>query len=359
MASASGKSPADPAKVDRHLGLTLRRDQCGAGADLSPKALAGMNLFGQLQGRRAGRQKSAIGNAQPVTFSTIGADFDPCVSPDGSKIAYASTSHSRHADIFVKRVGSTAITQLTNDPANDVMPAFSRDGKRIAFCSDRTGNWDIYVMSASGGQAVQITDGPNDDLHPSFSPDGSQLVYCSYGSAANQWELVVVDLNHPGIRHIIGRGLFPTWSPDGQSILFQRARQRGTRWFSIWAVRYAGGQASSPTELASSPDAAVITPNWSADGKHIVFCTVVDPAVDDLHGPRSADIWVMNADGSGRSRLTNGQLLNLEPTWSKDGTIYFASNRAKNGVETIWAMRPDQAIGLSDASDRSVARGGN
>lgn len=348
LASAAGDPSPSAARAADHLGRALRRTPPSKQHNLSANNLARMNLFGQLQGKSHHREKFVTENLQRITFSTIGADFDPAISPDGSKIVYASTSYSKKADIFVKRVGSTAITQLTNDPSNDVMPAWSPHGKRIAFCSDRSGNWNIYMMSDAGGQAVQITDDPTDDLHPSFSPDGSKLVYCSYGSATNQWELVVIDLSNPGTKHIIGRGLFPSWAPNGKAILFQRARQRGTRWFSVWAVNYANGQASSPTELASSPNAAVITPAWSPNGQHIVFCTVIDPAADDCKGPEAADIWVMNADGSGRSCLTSGQFMNLEPTWSRDGTIYFVSNRAKNGIENIWSLRPDQALGLAN-----------
>ena len=60
----------------------------------------------------------------------------------------------------MKTVESRVVTQITNDPANDLMPRFSPDGSRIAFASDRSGNWDIYVMPATGGKPIQVTEVP-------------------------------------------------------------------------------------------------------------------------------------------------------------------------------------------------------
>ena len=69
-----------------------------------------------------------------------------------------------------------------------------------------------------------------------FSPDGKKLVYCSRGERSGQWQLVTIDIENPTTKRYIGHGLFPQWSPKGNTILFQRARERGTRWFSVWTV---------------------------------------------------------------------------------------------------------------------------
>jgi TolB protein len=98
------------------------------------------------------------------------------------------------------------------------------------------------------------------------------------------------------------------------------------------------------TEIAASSNAAVITPEWSPDGSRIVFCTVIDPGADEQLRPGQADLWVMNADGTGRVRLTNGQFANLQPTWSAEGSIFFVSDRSPEGIDNVWAMRPDRAI---------------
>src|SRR5262249_28432303 len=162
-------------------------------------------------------------------------------------------------------VESRVVTQLTNDPANDVMPRISPDGGRIAFASNRSGNWDIYVMPITGGRAIQLTNGAADDLHPSWSPDGTQLAFSTPGEASGQRDLWVTGVGASGVAKFLGYGLFPEWCPKGGTgtagadrIAFQKSRERGDRAFGIWTVDYKDGQAGTTTEVASSPIAACI-----------------------------------------------------------------------------------------------------
>jgi Tol biopolymer transport system component len=325
--------------------------------NMANKSVGALGLYGQLPQQNPSQTSplDGTGNVRRVTFTTEGADFDPDIDPTGSLLVYASTSHRESSDIYLKRVDGSAVTQLTNDPANEIMPVFSPDGKRIAFASDRAGNFDIYVMDVAGGRAVQITDQTTDDLHPSFSPDGTRLVYCSIGSPSGQWEMIVVDLANPATKKVIGHGLFPTWSPTDDTILFQRARQRGTRWFSVWTTKLLDGEPTSPTEIAVSTNAAVITPDWSPDGQFVVFCTVIDPAADDHSRPQRADLWIVGADGSGRVKLTAGQYASLLPTWATDGSIYFVSNRGEDAMENIWALKPGAALQLAQPLETPAA----
>lgn len=307
------------------------------------------NLYGQFDQHGTHRESpmDAQGNLSRITFTTEGADFDVEIDPAGQNLYFASTRHRETADIYRQKIGGTAVTQLTSDPANDVMPALSPDGRTIAFASDRSGTWDIYLMDSDGGQVVKLTNDDAHNIHPSFSRDGRQLVYSSYGSQAGVWELVLIDLNRPTKKRIIGHGLFPVWSPTDDTIVFQRARERGSRWFSVWTVNVVDGEAISPTEIAVSSNAAVITPEWSPDGQNIVFCTVIDPQNEDPAHPVKADVWVVNRDGSGRAKLTTGDFANLQPAWSPDGNIYFISDRGVEGIENIWAVKPAQAVVLA------------
>ena len=318
-------------------------------------ALAPLGLFGDLPERSAatgtpGSPLDSPGNVDQITFTNEGSDFDPEVDATGKHLLFASTRHRDNADIYVQKIGGTTVTQLTNDPAKDIMPTFSPDGASIAFASDRSGNWDIYLMDISGGKATQITNGPTHDLHPSFSPDGRKLVYCSYGSKSGQWELVVIDVANPAQRQIIGNGLFPQWSPSGDRIVFQRSREKGTRWFSVWTIDYVDGEARRATEIIAANNAAAITPTWSPDGNFLAFSTVMDPdgtSASAADKPVLADVWVVALDGSSRANLTNNKYANLQPTWSKSGAIYFVSNRGKDGVENVWSLRPDSTLRLA------------
>ncbi|MEM9111668.1 MAG: DPP IV N-terminal domain-containing protein, partial [Planctomycetota bacterium] len=178
----------------------------------------------------------STGQLRRISLTSEGADFDAALDAAGEHLIYSSTRHRETADIYRQRIDGSAITQLTDDQSNDVMPALSPDGKTIAFTSDRSGNWDIYLMDADGGPAVQLTSDRTHEIHPSFSPDGKHLVYSSLSDRSGQWQLVVIDVANPTTKRYIGHGLFPQWSPKNNTILYQRARERGTRWFSVWTV---------------------------------------------------------------------------------------------------------------------------
>ncbi|MBX2850427.1 MAG: DPP IV N-terminal domain-containing protein [Phycisphaeraceae bacterium] len=306
-----------------------------------------IDIFGDMAGRASRTSPlDSTGQLRRISLTDEGADFDVTIDKAGEQLLYSSTRHRKTSDIYRQRIDGSAITQLTDDEHNDVMPSLSPDGKTIAFASDRSGNWDLYLMDADGGPAVQLTNDRTHDIHPSFSPDGKHLVYSSLSDRTGQWQMVVVDVANPTTKRYIGHGLFPQWSPKGKTILYQRARERGTRWFSVWTIELDDrGEAGSPTEIVWSSDFACITPSWSPDGKAVVFCTVTNPEADTQGDrPAQSDVWIAKANGSGRTKMTRGRFANLQPVWSGDNAIYFVSNRGTNGVENIWALDPDDAI---------------
>ena len=286
-----------------------------------------------------------------ITMASEGADFDPSISRDGRFIVFASTQHRPTSDIYLKSTTGRTITQLTSDPGNDVMPAFSPDGQRIAFCSNRNGNWDIFVMPVTGGQALQITSDPSHELHPTWSPDGKKLAFCRLGETSGRWEMWAMEVGGTSSSEFLGYGMFPQWCPvahtgmDGRDrILFQRSRERGDHAFSIWTIDYRAGDASSPTEIASAQGQALINASWAPDGTRIVYATIANPnelatASDKM--PQST-LWMTSIDGSQRVVLTSGPFMNLMPTWSTDGRIYFVSDRT--GVPNIWSIGTEKAI---------------
>ncbi len=301
-----------------------------------------VDVFGEFDGAERGvTGDSAEAGFQQHTFTTEGNDADVTASADGKWIAFASTRHFDRSKIYLQRVGGTSVTQLTSDAAEDAYPSFSPDGHQIAFSSTRSGNWDVYVMDIDGKNLVQVTSAPSQELHPSFSPDGTRLVYCSVGGKNSQWELWTVNLT-TNEKKMIGFGLFPSWSPrkDADRIAFQRARQRGSRWFSLWTLDLVDGEARRVTELALSSNAAIVSPSWSPDGERLAFATIVEPA--NAGGTKShaqQDIWTIDADGANRHRLTDGIGTNLSPFWSVDNRIFFVSDRG--GTECVWSAKSE------------------
>ncbi|MDB5331395.1 MAG: hypothetical protein JWP03_2546 [Phycisphaerales bacterium] len=303
-----------------------------------------VNVFGEVNG--AGPQAVALtGDAafQQHTFTDEGYDGDVCADPTGKLLVFSSTRNSEHAGIYMQHADGTAVTQLTSDNADNAYPTFSPDGKQIAFCSTRAGNWQVYVMDSDGRNVTQVTSGPAQCIHPTFSPDGTRLAYCSLGGRSGQWELWVAD-QKTGEKRMIGYGLFPAWSPDRSvdRIAFQRARQRGSRWFSLWTVDLINGEGRRATEVAQSGNAAILSPTWNPDGKRLAFATVVQPgkgAAVKLKG--QTDIWTIDADGTNRQRLTDGHGVNLMPFWSADNRVFFVSDRG--GTECIWSVRTEPA----------------
>ncbi len=306
---------------------------------------AQLTLFGEFPDRtRIPFQARAASPMEQHTFVAEGADFDVDVSPDGEWIVFSSTRHTLRPNLYLKTIHGRAVTQLTSDPAADVQPAFSPDGKWVAFASDRSGNWDLWMIGVDGGQPTQVTRSLLHEVHPSFSPDGKRLVYCVFNPKAAQWELWTVELARSEARKMIGVGLFPRWSPVGDSIVYQKARQRGGRWFSVWRLDLEGGEPKFPIELAVSAEMALIQPTWSPDGEWVAYGTArlggVGEAGDAAGSPVSSrgEIWIVRSDGSSPVCLTDGQGSSFGPAWSRDGRVYCTS--LQNGVENIWSVKP-------------------
>ena len=301
-----------------------------------------INMFGELgdEGRSNYFTRAAVSLRQH-TFAEIGADLDPDIDSAGRRMVFASTRHNAQPDLYTKSTDGVAVTQLTSDPSADVQPVYSPDDQRVAFASNRSGNWDIWIIGVDGGQPRQVTRGLADEVHPSWSPDGTRLVYCSLPTEGGQWELWITDLAAGTTKRFIGYGLFPEWSPSGDVILYQRARERGSRWFSIWTLTLVDGEPRYPTELAWSSKEAYILPTWSPDGLWFAFAGVPDPAPDDplLAASRGrSDIWIMTADGRGKVRLTDGYTPSYAAAFSVDGRVFFTSGRG--GHDNIWSLMP-------------------
>ena len=181
-------------------------------------------------------------------------------------------------------------------------PAWSPDGRRIAFVSNRDGNPEIYVMNADGSAPTRLTNSPNiwvsEDIEPVWSPDGQRIVFVS--DRDEPYDLYVMNADGSGQTRLTrdnARELGPAWSPDGSKIALSKTLE-------IWVMNPDGTQ---PVNLTNTPGVSEYSPSWSPNGAQIAFSS-------DRDGLNTRAIYVMNADGSGATRLTTSGR-DSDPAW--------------------------------------------
>ncbi len=113
---------------------------------------------------------------QPDRRRRLGSEIEPAWSPDGSRIAFTS-DRDGDAEVFVMNADGTHQAQLTENDEWDGAAAWSPDGSRIAFKSDRDGNDEVYVMNADGAGQTRLTVNPGTDSAPAWSPDGTRIAF--------------------------------------------------------------------------------------------------------------------------------------------------------------------------------------
>jgi TolB protein len=194
----------------------------------------------------------------------VTADNSIVASPtwaSGRKTLYYMSYRAVYADIYSHDLTTGERKVFANYPGSNLSPAVSRDGRKVAFISSKTGSPDLYVADASGGSLVQVTKTKDAESSPTWSPDGSKICYAMDEARA----LYIIPSTGGQPRRLrtdgAGRPTEPDWSPDGKTIVFTSQVKDG---FSLWTVPADGSAA--PTQLVAGED-----PSWAPNSRTVVF----------------------------------------------------------------------------------------
>jgi len=201
------------------------------------------------------------------------------------------------ADIWTADENGQNVQRLTVNKARDAYPRFSPDGKWVAFSSDRTGNLDVFIIAAGGGTAKQLTFHSADDTVLGWTPDGRGVIFSGSRGEDFMAQLYAVSVEG-GLPRKLGpdMGNAASFSPDGQRVAYTPKGQ------AYWRKNYRGS-----------------------------FQT---------------DVWVEDVAAKRFTQLTDFDGMDSWPMWSRDGHIYFVSDRDGNGLTNIW--RTSEAGGKAE-----------
>jgi dipeptidyl aminopeptidase/acylaminoacyl peptidase len=264
---------------------------------------------------------AALALAAPAHAAFPGAD---------GKIAFAS-NRDGNFEIYTVDPDGTNLQRLTHTAADESMPAWSPDGSRIAFQrrDPPTGNIDVWTMFADGSGQVDVTRG----VEPEWSPDGRKLVFARGGVFISDGTSETIASTNPDAR-------IPDWSPDGTTIAYADVARDTSS--DVFSVRPEG---SADTRLTNNFSSSA--PSWSPDGSRIAFMRKAN-----FGAPYNA--WVMNRDGTGQTQLTTGSDDIEYPAWSPSGTRIAIQFRPGGGsTNVIGVMNADgtNATAISTGED--------
>jgi len=198
------------------------------------------------------------------------------------------------------------------------------DGTKIAFVSDRDlnnadtmGNVEIYAMNADGSAQTRVTSGSAINLSPSWSPNGTKIAFhSSPGVVRNVMAPYKIDtMNADGSDRtrltINPEDKHPSWSPDGTKIAFSSSSDQDER-DGAYEIYVMNADGSSRTRLTDN-SAMDLNPSGSPDGSMIAFSSDRDTRKGMWPGP--SEIYVMDADGSKQTRLTDDLAYDGGPSW--------------------------------------------
>jgi Tol biopolymer transport system component len=313
---AGGDTPITPAPVPAAgdsmpppmAGTARSRQWWGAATTVIAVALAGA-LVAWLW-LRADAVPQSI--SRTVT-SGSGADTEPALSPDGTRIAYI-VENGDDQDLWMVDAQGVSATPWKTGAGRLRHPAWSPDGRRLYFESQVNGEPTIFQAESLNGQSTTplIANGGE----PAISPDGKLIAFVRRNGASNEQRVAVAPLDDVRNARFVsreGQGLWdhdgPTWSPDGRELCY-------AAWDGLWVVPVGGGGARQLTQS----DSTDLQPAWSSSG-YIYFSSKRDGL---WH------LWRVPADGGTPSRVTIGLGIERAPTITPDGRALAYSTAREN-----------------------------
>ena len=277
-------------------------------------------------------------------WSQIGADAlvegEMERKPDGFAITFRVWDASRCRRLLRRRYQQSGrdIDRAARRLADDVVEAFiglrGVSSTEIAFVSDRGGNKEIYVMNADGSNARAATANRSINNFPSWSPDGEGILYTSYREQNRP--LIFLSsrgkarpgrlLSRLGTDNSLYRAVF---SPDPRRMALVMSRGQAADIFTV-------AKDGSRLKQLTRSRAIDISPTFSPDGERVAY-------VSDRTG--APQVYVMNADGTDKRRLTFDGSYNTNPKWSPDG-LWIAYETRVGGQFDIWLIDPDGTVNV-------------
>lgn len=243
-------------------------------------------------------------NQHPIT--TLGTiSLSPHISPDGSRLAFSSFNGSN----WEIRMFSFDLNRMVSFPrfsGTNLSPAWAPDGSKLAISSSRSGDPEIYVVDQSGGNLHRITNSKGPDVSPTWNrKTATQLAWVSGRTGLPRIYTMGADGTNVQEMTDQGYAVSPSWSPNGQFLVFSWMRHYGPGApgsEDIYIMDVSSKQWVQLTHDGGRND----FPSWAPDGRHIVF---------QSNRSGSLQIWTMLADGTNQKPLTTSGN-NSEPDWS-------------------------------------------
>ena len=260
-----------------------------------------------------------------LSFALVLASVYPlsAKAPKTEKIAFSS-NRKGNWEIYIMNPDGSQQERLTRNSAGDYSPVWSPTGEHILFTSDRGGDRDLYVMAADGSHVRRVFGKPARRSEPTWAPDGNRI---AFHTDTPQWSIQTATIHGGNVKQIAfaeWRGGNPSWSANGNEIAFV-GNVGGTRRILIAKLGSGGIRTFLPKERSW-----MYSPAWSPDGNRLAFIWYKWGI-----GDRTA-IFVANRDGSHLEQIGKSALGTSSPAWSPEGDkIVYTEEAVENDRQIV------------------------